>query len=424
MHVLILNQTFHPDTAATAQLMWDLARHLDGAGHRVSVLTSRVYYGSERLHDHRWQLYGNAIEVRRVAGTRFGKGSRLGVVGRLSDFGSFYLAAARALWRQEPTPDVILALTSPPMVASLAVMLKGYRQWLGERAPRVVYHVMDLYPDAAEASGVLPAGGVAGEVLAGLTSLTLGRADAAIVLGRDMRERVLARYGGQAEGALARRVHVVPPWADAEQLYPMEKRDNPLAGSLGLARSFNVVYSGNLGVAHDLETIVRAIEMTRAWDGLCWLFVGGGSGFGPLRQEAARRAWPHFRTLPFQPREALNASLNLGDVHLVSQLPQFTGVVVPSKLFGVMAVGRPTVMVGPADAECSRILREHQAGAVVANGDAAGLVDAVARLRRDDGYRTQVGRNARAALEANYSRSIATARIEAILRSTLGSSPV
>ncbi|CAA9421776.1 MAG: hypothetical protein AVDCRST_MAG64-2931 [uncultured Phycisphaerae bacterium] len=416
MRVLILNQTFHPDTAATAQLMWDLARHLDTAGHGVSVITSRAFYGTDRLHDTARERYGSAIDVRRVGGTHFGKSSRLGVAGRLSDFGSFYAAAARELWAVE-TPDVILALTSPPMVATLAVALKAYRAALGARAPRVVYHVMDLYPDAAEAAGALKRGGPLARGLAAFTSRTLRRADATIALGRDMRERVLTQYVADAaeRDALARRLHVVPPWADDVQLHPLAKQDNPLAAALGLAGTFNVVYSGNLGVAHDVATIVDAVELTRRRRGLCWVFIGGGVASERLGAEAARRAWPHFRALPFFPRDELNASLNLADVHLVSQLPAFTGVVVPSKLFGAMAVGRPTVIVGPADAECSRVLREHDAGLVVPNGDARGLAAAVERLRDDAECRTRMGCNARDALAAHYSAAVAMARIEQIL---------
>src|SRR3954464_1844395 len=148
MHVLILNQTFHPDTAATAQLMWDLAQHLADGGHRVEVVTSRVFYGSDRLHERAEETLAERIHVHRVAGTRFGKSSRFGLLGRLSDFALFYLAAARKLV-ELPTPDVMLALTSPPMVASLAVGLKAYRAAMGRRPPAVVYHVMDLYPDGA-----------------------------------------------------------------------------------------------------------------------------------------------------------------------------------------------------------------------------------------------------------------------------------
>lgn len=420
MRVLILNQTFHPDTAATAQLLWDLARHLDEAGHRVDVVTSRVFYGTDRVHERAFERYRRGIDVYRVAGTRFGKGSRLGIVGRLCDVGSFYLAAARELWAGE-TPDVILALTSPPMAAALAVALKSYRKALGGPAPRVVYHVMDLYPDAAEAAGTLKPGGVAAGAMGWLTALTLRRADATIALGRDMRDRLIARYapgGARARNAFAERIHVVPPWADDVHLRPLAKRDNPLAASLGLADTFTVVYSGNLGVAHDAATIVDAIELTCRHRRLCWVFIGGGSAFERLRAEATRRGWPHFRALPFVPREELNAWLNLADVHLVSQLPAFTGVVVPSKLFGAMAVGRPTVMIGPPDAECSRILRENDAGVVVANGDAGGLVRAVERLRDDAECRQRTGRNARAALETHFSMATAAARIEGILRET------
>jgi colanic acid biosynthesis glycosyl transferase WcaI len=213
-------------------------------------------------------------------------------------------------------------------------------------------------------------------------------------------------------------VHVVQPWADDRDLHPLPKSENRLAAELGLADRFTVVYSGNLGVAHDLDTLVGAIDATRDRDDLRWLFIGGGSGFDKLRATAASRHWPHVTSMPFRDRAGLNESLNLADVHLLSQLPAFTGVVVPSKLFGILAVGRPAIMVGPADAECARILREHDAGLVVPNGDAAGLVAAIDRLRDDPGLRERMGGNARAALEQHYSRSLAVARVEAILRST------
>src|SRR4051794_2018887 len=115
MHVLILNQTFYPDIAATGQHMWDLARFLDARGHRVTAVTSRNFYGTDRQHARGHERVGRAIEIRRVRGTRFGKRTHLG---RILDFGSYYLAAAWELQHLQ-APDVILALTSPPMVATL-----------------------------------------------------------------------------------------------------------------------------------------------------------------------------------------------------------------------------------------------------------------------------------------------------------------
>ncbi|MGB7158481.1 MAG: glycosyltransferase family 4 protein [Tepidisphaeraceae bacterium] len=407
MHVLILNQTFYPDVAATAQHMWDLAQHLAAGGHRVTALTSRHLYGTSQSAGEPFERIGT-IEIHRVGGTAYGKG---GLAKRAADFGSFYAAAALKL-QQLPAPEVILALTSPPMIAALAMLQKQFRRTDGGRAPRFVYHVMDLYPDAAVASGVLRAGGLPDRAFGRVTAQTLGAADAIIALGRDMRERILARYRRHVR---PERIHVVPPWADGRELYPIEKSDNPLAAELGVRDTFNVVYSGNLGIAHDVQTIVGAIDLTAGNDRLRWLFIGGGKGLGQLREQATRARWPHVRILPYQPRELLNQSLNLADVHLVSQLPPFVGLVVPSKLFGIMAVAKPTIMVGPADAECSRILTEHAAGVVVPNGDAQKLATTIERLSADPESSDALGRRAREAFDRHYDREIACARIAAIL---------
>lgn len=412
MHVLILNQTFHPDTAATAQHMWDLVRDLDQRGHRVSIITSRIAYGSDEILGPAFERTWQAIEIHRVAGTRFGKKSRLGLLGRLSDFASFYVAAGVKLFRL-PTPDVVLALTSPPMISTLAVGLKWFARNLRGRSPRLVYYVMDLYPDAAVASGVMRPGGVMERLLSRLTARTLAASDAVISLGRDMTARMIERFGTSAD---PRRIHRVTPWADEGELFPVAKADNRLVRELGLADVFTIVYSGNLGLPHDLETLVEAIDATRDQADLRWLFIGGGRRMDELKRLAADRAWPHVQILPYQRREDLNLSLNLADVHLISQLPAFTGVVVPSKLFGILAVGKPSLMIGPADAEVSRILTEREAGLVISNGDAAALTQALLTLRDDPALRSRLGANARAALEAQYACRLACQRIEAILR--------
>lgn len=407
MHVLILNQTFYPDVAATAQHMWDLAQHLAEHGHRVTALTSRHLYGTSEPAGDPYEKIG-AIEIHRVGGTAYGKG---GLAKRAADFGSFYAAAALKL-QKLPVPDVILALTSPPMIAALGIAQKRFRTSDSGRAPRLVYHVMDLYPDTAAASGMLRAGGLADRALGQVTARTLAASDAVIALGRDMRDRILSRYGRHARPG---HIHVVPPWADGRELFPLEKSAVPLAAELGLCDTFNVVYSGNLGVAHDVETILRAIDLTAANDRVRWLFIGGGKGLDHLREQATRARWPHVRILPYQDRDVLNQSLNLADVHLVSQLPRFVGLVVPSKLFGIMAVGRPTIMIGPADAECSRILLEHDAGLVISNGDARGLAAAIERLSNDQAMCHNIGRRARDAFDRHYDRRIACGRVMSIL---------
>jgi glycosyltransferase involved in cell wall biosynthesis len=380
--------------------MWDLARFLDSHGHRVTAVTSRFFYGSDRRHPLPRQRIGR-IDIRRLGGTAFGKST---YIGRLADFATFYGAAAAGL-AQIGDVDVVLALTSPPMIASLAVLRARLLRWLGGRPLPVVYHIMDLYPDAATASGVLRENALPDRALRCLTRWTAGHADAVIALGQDMKQRLIER-----------------PWADSAELHPICRTGNALASSLSLHDTFNVVYSGNLGVAHDVDTMVEAIRRTHpptrppARGDLRWIFIGGGARFDRLQATANAQRWTHVRFLPFQDRANLNQSLNLADVHLVSQLPEFTGVVVPSKLFGILAVGKPAIVIAPPQAECARIVHENHCGIVVPNGDADQLVHAVQRLCADPDLRKAMGQRARSAFEKDHHRDIACGQIERLLR--------
>lgn len=409
MRVLILNQTFYPDVAATAQHMWDLARHLQAAGHQVTAIASRNVYGSEQTAFLAREAV-QGIDIIRVGGRALGKRSTLH---RMADFLGFYIRAATKLI-SVPAPDVIIGLTSPPMISLLAEALTRVRRRPGGGRIRFIYYVMDVYPDAAIASGMFRGRGLIDRLFSFFTRRTLRRADAIIALGRDMKDLLLRRYGAKACGE---KIHVVTPWADGRELFAIPKSGNPLAATLKLDQSFNVVYSGNFGIPHDLETIRQAIELTANDAGLSWVFIGAGKRLKELETQAQSRAWPHVRILPYQPRELLNQSLNLADVHLVSQLPAFTGIVVPSKLFGIMAVARPTIMVGPADCEVSRILQESGAGVVIANGDAAALVQAIRNYRDDAQARESAGRRARQAFSRDHDVRITCARLAQVIDS-------
>ncbi len=405
MRVLILNQTFHPDVAATAQHMWDLAKHLDQAGHHVTAITSQTMYGSSERFDRTHERIGN-IHIHRVSQTAFGKVHN---AGRMADFLSFYLSA---FWQMQKvaTPDVILSLTSPPMVCVLGMLQKQFASRSGKRIA-LVNHVMDLYPDAAIAMGVLKPNGLITRIMSSLTRRTLNSSEALIALGHDMRDRLIKQYVPQR----CERVHVVTPWADQTEIHPTPRDTNPLRAQLGLKDEFVLLYSGNFGQAHDVDTIVGAIRATRDRQHLRWCFTGGGRGMTKLRDFAAAELWKHVSFLPYQPREALNDLINLADIHLISQSPAFTGIVVPSKLFGILAAGKPSIMVGPDEAEASQILVRENAGIVVRPGDVTGMVEAIDQLQSDPTRRATMGDNARRALCQRFDRSIACKQIETIL---------
>lgn len=406
MHVLILNQTFYPDVAATAQHMWDLARHLDASGHHVTAITSQSVYGSSERFSETYQRIRN-ITIHRVPQTAFGK---VHTLGRMADFLSFYVSAFQKM-NALPAPDVILALTSPPMIAILGRLQKQFRL-LPNRRIALVNHVMDLYPDAAVAMGILKPDHVFTRFMSGLTRQTLQTCDAIIALGEDMKLRLLNSY---LPPDRAQRVHVIPPWADQNEIFPTDRDSNPLRSRLGLENDFVLLYSGNFGQAHDVETFIQTIRATRDQVGLKWCFSGGGRGIKMLQELAPKERWDHVRFLTYQPREKLNELLNLADVHLISQAPAYTGIVVPSKLFGILAAGKPSLMVGPSEAEASRILVESRSGIVIRPGDVDGMIRAIHQLRNDSTLREQMGQHARQALCERYDCRLSCARIETIL---------
>jgi hypothetical protein len=412
MHFVLINQCFHPDTASTGQILFDLSKFLAGAGHRVTVVTSRQRYGTDQLLPVGDEDDGR-VRVRRLRGTRFGKRT---FPGRVADFVSFYGVAFAELMRLGEA-DAWLVLTSPPMIGPVAHVAAEAARVSGTRPPAVVHWVMDLYPEATRAHGMLKPSHPLYRVCHAVMGRSFRGSEGIIALGDDMRDLILSSH----PGVEPERVHVVHPWADGSTLKPVDRATNPLAEELGLGRTFNLVYSGNLGLAHDLGTFLGAIDRTINQDpaGLRWVFIGSGKRYEQLEAVQREKRYPHVRMLPFMPREKLPLSLGLADVHLLSQLPEFTGVVVPSKLFGIMAAGRPALMVGPADCECARVIRKHGIGEVTAVGDVQGLLGAVDRLRVK-GAVEHAGLRARAAFEGAYDRVVCCQRMERVLVAASG----
>ena len=397
MKVLLLNQFFHPDLSATAQMATDLCEDLAAAGIEVTAVATRgSYLGGGRLAargEHR------GVAIRRLWATSLGKRT---VWHRALDYASFYASAAVAM-AALPRHDVAVALTTPPLVAAAALVAKALR------GTRLVYWVQDLYPEVAVAFGALGARSPAARLMAAVSRAVLARADRVVALGESMRERCIAA------GAAADRAVVIPNWSDGAAVRSVPHRENPLRQGLAAGASCLVMYSGNLGQAHDLGTLLGAARALRDRGDVAFHFAGDGARRGEV--EAAARSLPNVRLGPYQPRERLGAALSAADLHLVSLAPELEGLLEPSKLYGVMAAGRPALFVGPPGSEVARTVERERCGLAFRNGDAAGLAAAIARLAGDGAERERMGRAAREALLRRYDRRVATARFRELLRS-------
>jgi glycosyltransferase involved in cell wall biosynthesis len=230
-----------------------------------------------------------------------------------------------------------------------------------------------------------------------------------------MRERCIAA------GALPQRAVVIPNWSDPFVVRPMARDANGLRQQLANGARTVVMYSGNIGRGHDVATLIGAVRLLRDLRDISFVFIGDGASRREV--EAAARELPNLRLAPYQPRDKLSESLSAGDLHLISLLPEVEGLIEPSKLYGIMAAGRPALFVGPPGSEVARTIERERCGRVFRNGDAEGLAAAIRDLAADPVEREAMGQRARAALEQRYSRSVATARFRELLLSLSAKSP-
>lgn len=396
MKVLLLNQFFPPDLAPTGQMAAELAEDLVASGIEVTALASRGRYLGGRVLTRRERFRG--IDVVRVAATSLGKRTLLH---RAVDYASFYLTASAAL-ATLPRHDVVIALTTPPLIAATGLLARLLKR------SRLVYWIQDLYPEVAVAFGALRPRSAAARSMAAVSRAVLRRADRVVALGEAMRARCIAA------GARAERTVVIPNWADAAAVTPVAHAENPLRRDLADGARAVVMYSGNMGRAHDMATLVEAARLLA--DRRDVRFVFAGDGVRRAEVESAASKLPNVRLSAYQARERLSESLSAGDLHLVSLAAEVEGLLEPSKVYGIMAAGRPALYVGPPGSEVARTIAAERCGAVFPNGDASGLARRIRELVDDAAGRSELGARGRAALEERYSRSVTTGRWIQLLR--------
>lgn len=399
MALIFINRFFHPDISATSQILSDLAFALARQGRSVRVITSRLRYddaaGLGSPLPAREVVDG--VEIHRVPTSRFGRGT---IAGRAVDYLTFYLAAGWTLWRHSRRGDVVVAKTDPPMMSVVAAPLCRLR------GARLVNWLQDLFPEVAQAY----AGGRARFGLGALARLRTASLKAAVlnvVIGHGMAKRLDALGLGPSV------VRLVPNWADGAAIRPIPHADNPFRHALGVGEAFVVGYSGNLGRVHDVATVVDAMAILAARNAprpVRWLFIGGGALTPVLKTEIARRHLSGVTFLPYQPRSALAHSLSAPDAHLGSLRPEFEGLIVPSKIGGATAAGRPILFVGDPEGEVGRLIARHACGFAIRAGDGAALADAITALSDDPALGEAMGRRARQAFEAEFDRDLALAR--------------
>ncbi|NDG28241.1 MAG: glycosyltransferase WbuB, partial [Proteobacteria bacterium] len=331
MKILLLNQTFYPDNLATSQQIADLAVFLKDKGHEVSVVSGQRAY-EERSKKFPKRETWNGVNIFRVSSTGLGK-KRFRY--RILDSLTFFISLAGKLLFF-PKQDLVISFTSPPLMGfwgTLFCWMKGGRsvQWL-----------MDVNPDAAFEVGYLKRRSVLGAILNTVFEFTLTSAQNVVVLDRWMKKRMLEH------GAHEEKITIVPPWSVlVGGSVVITEESQAFKKQHGLSGKFVVLYSGNHSVVHPLTTLLEAALVLREDPQIAFLFIGAGLRTQDVYHFKVRHKLANIVQLPLQPREKMGASFGAADLHAVVMGSKMSGLVHTSKIYSILASGKPFVFVGP-----------------------------------------------------------------------------
>lgn len=389
--VIFANRYFHPDQSATSRLLSDLSFHLAAEGWDVVVITSRQRYDDARSALPRFEQK-DGVAIHRIWTTRFG---RAFLPGRAIDYATFYISAFFAFLRHADRGALLVAKTDPPMLGVVGAAVAAVT------GMRLVQWVQDLFPEVAIESSNLPAL----KLLTPLRDWSLRASRVNVTLSDSMRRRV-ADAGAAAV--------VRPNWFVEEAVF-RDDRDVVRERMGARAGDLLIGYSGNLGRAHDAGTLLETMTLLRSESRIRFVVVGGGARYGWLRERASALSLENVKFLPYFDASELTGALAATDLQWVSLLPEMEGLIVPSKIYGILAVGRGTIFVGNAEGAIGRMIIGHHAGEVFRPGAAASISARILELAASRNLVEEYGRQAKRLHDLEFARNVALEEWESIL---------
>jgi colanic acid biosynthesis glycosyl transferase WcaI len=401
--IWLLSELYYPEVTSTGHVMTEIAEGL-ADGNVVGAICAQPTYSLRGVRaptrEHR-----RGVDIQRCWSSRLDK-NRL----PLRIINACTIAVTMA-WRAAASVrngDTMLVVTNPPILPLIAALVARLRR------ARLVLLIHDVYPDVIVATRLAGARAIPVRVLRSLMGWLYARADNIVVVGRDMAEVI----GRQAD--VGERIVVIPNWAELDRVVPTAREDNQLLSDLGLQEKFVVQYAGNLGRPNDVGVLVECAALLRDDHRFHLMVIGAGVRLPELQRGVAALGLGNVTILGPLPRDRQVEFLNACDVAVHTFVPGMFGLGVPSRMYNVMAAGKPLVAVVDPGSEPARVVEEHGTGWVVMPGDAEGLAEAVREAMDDREALSSMGRRARAVAESDFNRDVVMCQFRAVLN---GSTP-
>ena len=400
--LLIVTQFYPPDYAATGQLIQELATQLGQDNIQVNVFTGQPGYAFK-------QGKAPKIEQKDRVKIKRSRTSQLWsqrIRGKTVNGILFCVRAGLHLLKSAHKNDMVLLTTAPPFLSVVGYVTNLF---LGVSYVCLIY---DLYPDVAIELEVISTQHPIAKFWHKVNSLVWQRSRKIIVLSETMKARITAQHP-----LVESKISVIHNWANADWIQPLAKQENWFACQHGINHQFTVLYSGNLGRCHDLDTILEAIKLLKDKP-IQFVFIGAGAKHELCQQTATELKLNNCTFLPYQDRENLPYSLTACDLALVSIAPGLEGVVAPSKLYGIMAAGRAIAAICEPHSYLRELIADAQCGACFDNNNSESLAKFILDLAADSSLAVTMGDAGRKYLEDNFTPKIIARQYYQVLEPT------
>ena len=400
MNILFFNRSFYPDTEATGQFLTELCEDLVSYGHNVCVIAGKSSQTNEkyklffvRQENHK------SIEILRIGGTTFPK-KYLAL--RIINLATYFILAFIGGFFVKSKPDVVIVQTDPPVLGLLGIFFSKWHK------AKFIYSCKDLYPEVGIITGKLT-NPFLNYLLKIINLFSFRLADKVICLGESMKKLIVNK------GIDESKISIIHDWADTRYLYPVSNEQNPFREKYKLSNYFTVMYSGNIGLTQGLEKLIELASHFKHKREILFILIGDGVLKNKLIEDAKNLNLTNIMFLPYQSKEELKFSLSAPDVHLITSQKGLSGVIVPSKIYGILACSKPFLAWIDRDNEVAKVAQRYKSGIIVPPGNVRSMIRAVNWISNHRDLLTLMGNNGRNAAEKEFDRKVSISKFNSIL---------
>jgi colanic acid biosynthesis glycosyl transferase WcaI len=377
--LVFIHSYFYPDNSAGSQMLSDLSFSLSSNAFNVSIIASRkLRYGNANKLLKKEEI--NGTHVYRVWSSNLGRKS---YISRAIDYITLEISLLIKIFSTVQPGDIVILMTEPPMFNVLAYPIVRFKKGV------IVNWVFDLFPEVAVSAGLFSKKSFINKFFQKLRDYAFKRVNQNIVIGNAMFDYLINL------GVNENKITLIQNWSDGKAIQPISSINNPLCKEWNLTGKFVVGYSGNLGLAHDISTILTVIWKLRLNLNIVFLFIGSGAGLYKIKKYVEDQNLKNVIFKPFQDSESLSLSLSVADIHWLTLNPKMEGYIMPSKFYGILAAGRPVIFIGDIEGEIAREIDKIGCGCSLEIGESKKLEDIIIQYADNPEFASKVGNKGR-----------------------------